>query len=145
MKMEKKIPMKLADALAGDFVVAPPRRKVASKVTPRGVFIYLAAPYSHPDRTVMLERFDAINCAAARLILEGHIIFSPISHSHPIAETGIVPAVDWQFWERLDMPFLEASCRLIVLMLGGWDISRGVTAEVARARELGIPVEYLRP
>ena len=46
--------------------------------------IYLAAPYSHPDPGVRERRFRAINRAAAALIAEGRIVFSPISMSHPI-------------------------------------------------------------
>jgi hypothetical protein len=34
---------------------------------------------------------------------------------------------------------------LIVLMLDGWEQSRGVNAEIALARELGLPVEYVNP
>lgn len=47
---------------------------------------YLACPYSHPDRDVRQRRFDQVNAAAAWLILNEQMVFSPISHSHPISE-----------------------------------------------------------
>lgn len=33
----------------------------------------------------------------------------------------------------------------VVLMLPGWEQSRGVEAEIAAARENGVPIEFLNP
>jgi hypothetical protein len=105
---------------------------------------YLAAPYSHPDRKVRLARFNAVNVAAGQLMRQGHLVFSPISHTHPIAEAGGLP-LGWEFWAAFDRAYLEASRELIVLRLDGWRESVGVTAELAIAAELGIPVSYIDP
>lgn len=105
---------------------------------------YLAGPYSHADRAVRLARFEALNKAAADLIAEGHHVYSPISHTHPIAEAGDLPK-DWQFWEAYDRIFLAMSWRVVVLTLDGWRESKGVTAELAIAREFGIGIEYREP
>ena len=44
------------------------------------------------------------------------------------------------------MPFLDIwATRLAVLKLDGWENSRGVKAEVARAEVWKLPVEYLEP
>ena len=58
--------------------------------------IYLACPYSHPDNNVREHRFKMANRAAAKLMGEGHIIYSPISHTHPIAVEGDLP-LDWAY------------------------------------------------
>jgi len=66
---------------------------------------------------------------------------TPIAHSHPIAQHGL--PVDWGFWERHDRRLLAACDELWVLMLDGWQHSRGGQAEIARAA--GKPVAFLRP
>jgi hypothetical protein len=103
---------------------------------------YLACPYSHDDRSVRIARFEAANRAAGKLMREGHHVFSPISHTHPIAEACDLPK-GWEFWEAFDRAYLAHSWRVVVLMLEGWRESKGVTAELRIAAEQGLPVEYI--
>lgn len=105
--------------------------------------IYLASPYSHPDPSVREQRFRAACRAAVALLHAGRVVFSPIAHSHPLAQHGL-PG-NWQFWERYDRAFLERCDEVVVLMLDGWQESVGVQAEIRIARELGKPVRYLAP
>jgi hypothetical protein len=106
--------------------------------------IYLASPYTHQDPAVMEQRFDAACRAAGKLMAEGHVVFSPIAHTHPIAVRCELPR-GWDFWKRFDMEFIVASRKLIVLMIDGWDESKGVAAEIAMATAGGILVEYMEP
>ena len=106
--------------------------------------VYLATPYSHGDPAVMQERFEVVNRVAADLMRAGVHIYSPISHTHPIALAGELPR-GWDFWEQYDRVILSACCRVIVLRQPGWSESKGVTAEVAIAMEMGLPVEYMDP
>jgi len=103
--------------------------------------VYLACPYSHPDPAVRLERFNAANRAAARLMASGVYVFSPISHTHPIALAGDLP-LGWDFWQGYDRAVLACCERLLVLMLDGWESSVGIRAEIALAQEMGIPVVH---
>ena len=103
---------------------------------------YLAVPYSHSDPAIRQKRFEIVNKVSADLMSAGHLIFSPISHTHPIALAGELP-VHWEFWKNFDIAYLEVSKKLIVLMLDGWKESKGVTGEVEIAVDLGIPIEYL--
>ncbi len=105
--------------------------------------IYLASPYSHPDPAVREQRFHAACQAAVALLHAGRVVFSPIAHSHPLAQHGL-PG-NWHFWERYDRAFLELCDEVVVLMLDGWQESVGVQAEIRIARELGKPVRYLPP
>jgi len=112
--------------------------------------IYLAVPYSYKDSdpakvmAVKEERFQAVNKVAAKLMAEGNYIFSPISHTHPIALAGSLPG-DWQYWEGYDRCILSSCKKLMVLRLPGWETSTGVTEERKIAEELGIPVEFIDP
>ena len=101
--------------------------------------IYLALPYSHPDKTVMHERFLAANRQAAKLMQMGLAVFSPISHGHPIAQEGALPT-DWQYWKAYCEKMMSICTTVVVLQLDGWDQSVGVKAELEVAERLELPV-----
>ena len=73
----------------------------------------------------------------------GLTVFSPIAHSHPIAQFGM--PTSWEFWSQMDHEYLSRCNVLAVLTLPGWRESIGVQAEFGLARELGLPVVYLAP
>lgn len=106
--------------------------------------VYLACPYSDPSPEVREQRFQAVNKAASKLMREGIKVFSPISHSHPIALAGGLPT-GWLFWAEYDRAVMECCNKVIVLMLPGWDTSREVFCEVMLAGSMQLPVEYLEP
>lgn len=106
--------------------------------------VYLASPYSSPDAKVRQANFLAACAEAAHLMAHGHLVFSPIAHTHPIAVTGSLPT-GWSFWERYDRRVIEACDEVWVLKLAGWRTSVGVKAEVAIAKELGKPVRLVYP
>lgn len=91
--------------------------------------VYLAAPYSHKDKSIMRQRVIQINQAAATLSLNGIVPYSPISHWCEIATQCRLPH-SWDFWEKLDKVFLDVCSSMAVLMLDGWDDSVGVKAEL---------------
>src|SRR5216684_6408216 len=84
---------------------------------------YLACPYSHPDRAVRVARFEAATHAAGALMADGQKVFSPISHTHPIAEAHDLP-LGWDFWEAFDRAFLSISGHVVVLRVDGWEQSK---------------------
>jgi hypothetical protein len=49
----------------------------------------------------------------------------------------------WDFWREYDLWFIRQCDRLTVVMIDGWRESVGVTAEIAEAERLGIPVGYM--
>lgn len=106
--------------------------------------VYLAVPYSDPDPKVRQARFEASNRAAAMLMRAGDFVFSPISHTHPIALAGDLP-LGWDYWEQYDRAVLACCYRFIILKLDGWNHSKGIKGEVRIAEEFGIEVETMDP
>lgn len=104
--------------------------------------IYLASPYSHPDPLVRERRFNAACHAAAHFMAQGHLIFSPIAHTHPICLAGALPS-GFDYWEKYDRAILAVCKEFWILRIDGWEQSKGITAERRIAHELGIPWKYV--
>ena len=104
--------------------------------------IYLACPYSHPDKEVREQRFRAANRAAGNLMQEGLHVYSPISHTHPIAVECELPK-GWDYWEAFDRIYISFCYKIVVLKIEGWEQSKGVRAEMAIAKEMNIPIEFM--
>ena len=104
--------------------------------------VYLCVPYSHPSDLVQEDRYNAANHMASKLMLAGIPIFSPISHSRPIALAGGLPH-DYAFWKRWNHACLDACGAMIVLRLEGWQESKGVAGECAYMDQLLRPIYYL--
>lgn len=79
---------------------------------------------------------------ASQLLKEGHRIFSPIAHSHPIALFGLPKEFD--FWSGYAEEMISLCSEVWVLKLNGWDVSVGVQAEIKLAEKLGKPVKYIK-
>jgi hypothetical protein len=103
--------------------------------------IYLASPYSHEDPEVMKARFEQVAKKASEMMRRGDQLFSPIAHTHPIAQYGL--PTGWEFWEQFDRWFIENCDKVVVFMMPGWKESKGVQAEIKMAEEMGKPVEYI--
>lgn len=105
-------------------------------------YIYLATPYSHPEKAVETLRFLKACEIAGSLMAAGVIVYSPIAHTHPIAEVCDLPR-GWEFWERYDKAMLRGASKVVVAKMDGWQESKGVNAEISLASQMGIPVEYI--
>lgn len=107
--------------------------------------IYLAIPYSfNPELS-----YSVANEVAAHLMSEGHVVFSPISHSHPVSD-HLDPALrtDHDFWMKQDLPFVEWADEVYVVAMGltgtHWiKESKGVQQEIAFAAALKKPIKYI--
>ena len=104
--------------------------------------IYLACPYSHADREVILDRFKKVNKVAGELMRNGNIVFSPISHSHPIAEETD-NHLDHDFWLSQDFEFIRWCSDLYVLALPGWGDSFGIKRELEYASLMGKKITFV--
>lgn len=104
--------------------------------------IYLASPYSHPDAAVREENFRKVSKFAAKMNAEGLVTFSPITYGHTLVQFRQMPT-DWEFWQNFCFKLLIKCDKLTVLMIDGWEKSRGVAEELSIARDHGIPIEYI--
>lgn len=104
--------------------------------------IYLAAPYSHANAKVIESRVKIINSAAAKLISNGYMVFSPISHSHYIAIENDLPG-EFEFWQKVNHSFIEWADIVAVLKIPGWEYSRGIKDEIEYATSLRKQIEYI--
>jgi nucleoside 2-deoxyribosyltransferase len=106
--------------------------------------IYLASPYSHPDPKVREERFDQVSLAAAYMMDQGYVVFSPIVHSHVIAKY-MGNTLDHEFWLTQDGSHIITCAEVWVYKLDGWLESFGVSWEIGFSNGRSIPVHYLHP
>jgi hypothetical protein len=106
---------------------------------------YLASPYSSPAPAVRHLRYTQAVRAAAFLMRQGHVVFSPIAHSHNIEMIGFPEPQGGNFWQCQDEPLLVTASRLLILMLPGWPESKGIEWELRLAKSLGLPILYLHP
>lgn len=114
----------------------------AGIATDNGEYWYLASPYSNqPSRRAA---FISAAVAAAWLIGNGVRVYSPITHTHPIAHYGGLDPRDLDLWLRVDKPFMQHACGMIVLQLCDWGKSKGIRREVAEFAEMGKPIHYMR-
>ncbi len=95
--------------------------------------IYLATPYSHKDPAVRQARFEAVTKAAGELIAQDHHVFSPITHSHPIALAHPDMPTHYEYWREFNEWMIANSEALVVYEIDGWRESVGVAAEIAYA------------
>jgi hypothetical protein len=103
---------------------------------------YLSTPYTDYCQGREAAFIHAAE-AAATMLKRGAMVYSPIAHSHPIAEHGRLDAVDHDLWLTLDLAMLDRCDSLLVVQMPGWAESRGVAAEIAHAEKTGKPISYL--
>lgn len=118
---------------------------------PKLGLIYLASPYAprgcsrDSEYIIRNGRYNAAVQAAAWLIKQGYMVYSPIAHSHPIAETDPENLHGHKIWLRIDEEFLNASHTLIILCLSGWENSVGVARETELADSWDMPIFKMLP
>lgn len=106
--------------------------------------IYLAIPYSGFKE----ESYQVANEITIKLMQQGNIVFSPITHNHILAKSGELPT-GWDFWKEMDSAFVQWCDELFVVVLTekGLDKIResiGVKAEINLAKQLNKKIIYLK-
>lgn len=107
--------------------------------------IYLAIPYTfNPALSHQIA-----NKVASDLMQKGYVVFSPISHSHHIADTlPDLVRTDADWWMTQDLPFVEWADELHVVCIGenGAELissSKGCQIEMLHAQTLNKPIKVI--
>lgn len=104
--------------------------------------IYLASPYSHPDPLERQYRYERMIEVSAQFLNQGHYVYSPIVHCHPLALAHAMPT-DFLFWQHYNRHMIECADELWVIQLDGWHKSEGVAEEIIIALKLGKTLVYI--
>lgn len=83
--------------------------------------------------------------AAAALIRQGHIVFSPITMTHPIdmVLAGEANTLGSEYWVDFDIAFMDRCDEIAVLKIEGWQQSCGIQREISYFRQHGKPIWFL--
>jgi len=106
---------------------------------------YLAIPYtgSLGDKAPMEQMeqsFQVANGVSGYFMTKGEIVFSPISHSHPIHFYMGDRGVDHDFWMKYNRAMVEYCNRLYVVCFGDWKKSNGVRIEMKWFQDANKPI-----
>lgn len=107
-------------------------------------FIYLATPHNHEDPQIRDLRFKKAQLAAATVFSYQIPCYSPIAHWHPIAIDHDLPH-GWSYWQQQDEALLKSCHSMWVILIEGWETSKGIKGEVLFCRAHSKPVEYIDP
>lgn len=104
--------------------------------------IYIAGSYGDTGGYLAIDRNIArAREVAADLADHGYGYYCP--HLNSAHFEVITPGVDTDFWYDMDLRFLEVADAM--LMLEGWECSKGATCERLLAIDRGILVYYSVP
>lgn len=106
---------------------------------------YLTSPYTvlpKDDISIRHMRYmaavDVLSWA-----LNGKLwLYSPIVHTHPVAQYGRLPG-SFEYWREFDTVGISACRQLCILTLPGWQASHGVRAELMIARSMMKTISYI--
>lgn len=107
----------------------------------RKPLIYLAAPYSDPNRDVIADRMERFYATHARLLARGDVTVSPLLNHQVVGRHAI--SGDWDFWQSYSETLLARCDEMWIVTLPGWEESKGVQGEIAFAKSRAIPIRYI--
>lgn len=103
--------------------------------------IYLAAPYTHHDPAVVMERMSIFCKVDGYLCKNGYITVSPLS-KHWMKDHTDIP-LTWEFWKTYSEELMKRCSALYIITAPGWEESVGVLGEIELAEEMGLEIKYL--
>jgi hypothetical protein len=109
------------------------------------MFIYVASPYSSPDREIERRRYADVMKFMTWLITENPFNpppYSPILHCHDWADQHDLPK-DARFWRCMNLGMLNKASKLFVLRLEGWGDSNGVSMEIQFVTKIVMVKNYI--
>lgn len=92
----------------------------------------------------MEAAFHEVARQASLCIAAGIPVFSPIAHSHPLAQHSY-NAHSYDVWLGLDVVFMKASTGIIVCQMESWEKSSGLHWEIEWYKAEKKPIVYMTP
>jgi hypothetical protein len=105
-------------------------------------FWYLATPYTKYGGGIEAA-FREASRINGHLFKRGVHAYSPIAHSHPVAEYSQIDPLDHSFWLPVMQPMMDLSCGMIIAKMEGWGDSYGIGEERKVFERQGKPIFYL--
>jgi hypothetical protein len=105
---------------------------------------YLGSPYSKYPNGINAA-FRDVAQLAARLLMKGYIVYSPIAHTHPIAIYGGINPLDHKIWLPFDQKMIVVCDAMIVARMDGWKDSFGIGEEIKMFEAAGKPIYDVDP
>ena len=108
--------------------------------------IYLAGPYSNrenlDDDLIPSIRHEHLTDIAGYLFTCGYWVYSPITHSRPLAMLHDLPHT-FEFWKGLDESHIDWCDEVWCVAMHGWKESIGVQHEIRYAKKTGKKVRLI--
>lgn len=105
--------------------------------------VYVAAPYSDSNPSIVDQRMIDYCKADAYLLSQGYFTIAPLL-KHYVKDHASLPD-NWDYWKNYCKANLNHCESMIVIMLEGWNESEGVQAEIRLCYEYNIPIYYYDP
>lgn len=106
--------------------------------------IYVAAPYTHTDPTVVRQRILTFAKVMSNLIAAGEHPVSPLMNHFLVDYVETDFPLTWEYWQEYSYSLLSVSKELHVITMDGWEESTGVAAEIEMANQLNLPIRYIK-
>lgn len=106
--------------------------------------IYIASPYTHESDKIRDLRYRLVKTYTQKRLDEGALVFSPIVYGHGLTD-GHPERIPFEYWAQMNDHLIHSAEAVEVLMLPGWELSRGIAHEVDLAQRLYLPISYVRP
>ncbi len=106
--------------------------------------VYLATPYSKYPHGIALAFREAARLAA-RLMVGGVRVYSPIVHTHPMAVYGKISPLAHEIWLPFDEAIMSKADALLVARLESWKASKGIAYEIDFFNRENKPIFYINP
>jgi hypothetical protein len=106
--------------------------------------VYLASPYSKYEYGLENAANDTAKIAA-KLLVDGVSVYSPIVYTHQLAIHGNLNPLDYNVWLKFDQAFLDLSDCLCVCKQKGWEDSYGISFEIKDFTSKNKVIYYLDP
>lgn len=108
------------------------------------MLIYLASPYTSPNRNVEDRRAKAVTVVAGQLVKLNYHIFCPIAHCHKMNRyCGL--GGKFEYWQEFDEKMISVCGEFWIVTLEGWVQSAGIEAETKMAADRGMILRFVDP